>query len=59
VLGENAVFKDCDLRAFSLLTHDHDAVDALAARKELGLREDWRSATTSFTAFASTLLLRL
>src|SRR5699024_6798500 len=42
-----------------LLAHLHDAVDGLAPRKELGLREDRRTPAARFASVTAPLALRL
>src|SRR5690606_38409908 len=58
VLDQHAVLQHADLNAVVLLAHDHDAVDALAAREELRLRDDGTT-TAGVTAVATALLLGL
>ena len=58
VLDEHVVFEDGDLDAAVLRAHDHDAVDGLAAREELGLGHDG-AATAGLAAVAAALLLGL
>jgi hypothetical protein len=58
VLDEHAIFENTDLDAPSARPHDHDAVDALAAREELSLGDD-RAAASGIPTIATALLLGL
>ena len=57
VLDEHTVFEHGDLRALTVLSNGHHAIDRLATRQEFGLGQDRSAATTGFAAFAPTLLL--
>jgi hypothetical protein len=57
VLHQYAIFEHGDLGAVELRTHNHLAVDALAASEELGFG-DHRATTTGVAAVTSALLLR-
>src|SRR5207253_113515 len=54
-----AVLQHADLRAVAGLAHDHDALDGLAARQELGLGDERRAAAAGVPALAAALLLGL
>ena len=58
MLDEHAVLEHPDLGELAALTHDHDPLDALAPREELGLGDD-RAAPAGLAALAATLTLGL
>src|SRR5690606_33277788 len=58
VLHEDAVLEHGDLRAAVALAHDHRPLHRLAAREELGLRDDL-AATAGVAALTAALTLRL
>ncbi len=58
MLDHDVVFEDSNLGAIRGLAHHHDAVNALPASEELGLR-DGATATTSFAPITTALTLRL
>ena len=58
MLDQNAVLQDPDLGAILLVAHDHNALDALAARQELRLGDDGATAP-GLTPLATAQLLGL
>ena len=59
VLDEHVVFKHADLRELVALPDNHDAIDGLTSRQELGLGEHGWTAAALFASFATPLLLCL
>ncbi|MEK8143217.1 hypothetical protein NKH18_16700 [Streptomyces sp. M10(2022)] len=57
MLDEHVVLEDADLGALAALADDHDPLDGLAARQELGLGDDRDASATLLTAFTAALLL--